>query len=167
MRCTALLMCEKVIIDKEGAHSLINLMLSAQITAHIKAPGGEQPIELPPNAIAPTQWWIYTQWEPSSDDVGKSFTQKYEVYWPNGDRLADGKLSFVQTNERLQQSTFYIAGFPVGQTGRVKVVTWLEMPEGQRVCDDLINHILIEHLREVPSDRTPSHVIGFGARQSS
>lgn len=163
MRCTALLACEKVIIDKDGAHSLINLMLNAAIHAQLNVPPESSPqsMELPPEAIAPTQWWIYTQWEPSAGDVGKSFDQRYEVYWPNGTRLVEGKLSFIQTNDRLMQSTYYIGGFPVGQTGKVRIVTWLETPEGRQACDKIENHILIEHLKEIPANRTPSHTIGF------
>jgi hypothetical protein len=138
-------------------------MLSASIHAQLNVPTGSPPqsVELPPDAVAPAQWWIYTQWEPSADDVGKSFDQKYEVYWPDGTRLVEGSLSFVQTNDRLSQSTYYVGGFPVGQTGKVKIVTWLETLEGHQECDKMENHILIDHLKEIPANKTPSHTIGF------
>jgi hypothetical protein len=76
-------------------------------------------------------------------------------------RLVAGNLTFVQTNDRLNQSTYLIGGFPVGQTGKVKIVTWLETLEGHQACDKIENYILIEHLKEIPANKTPSHTIGF------
>lgn len=32
MKCTALLTCEKIIVDKEGAHSIINVMMNAAVS---------------------------------------------------------------------------------------------------------------------------------------
>ena len=146
MKCLALLTCDKVIIDKDGAHSLINVMLSAAVTLQESEPG-ETPkdIEIPPNAVSPNQWWIYAQWEPSSDDVGKSFKAVYQVFWPNGEKLIENNLSFTQIDDRVQQTTFYVGGFPVGQKGAVKVTTWLDSAEGRRVSDVAETHIVIEH----------------------
>lgn len=151
MNCKALLTCEKVIIDKQGAHSLINLMLNASIKLQEVTTAGDETardIQIPKNAFAPTQWWIYTQWEPSLDDIGKRFVQKYELYWPNGEKLPvnKGELPFLQENDRLQQTTFFIGGFPVGQEGKVKIVTWLDSSEGKHVTPKMESHVYVEHL---------------------
>ena len=149
MNCKALLICEKVIIDKEGAHSLINIMLNASIKLQETVPGAlPRDIDIPSNTVAPNQWWIYTLWEPSVEDVGQSFVQIYEIYWPNGEKLTANKLElrFVQENDKLQQSSFFVAGFPIGQQGKVKVVTWLESPSGVTKTGKLENYVRIEHL---------------------
>lgn len=151
MKCLALLTCDKVIIDKDGAHSLINVLLNATVTMQENEPGQHpKDIEIPSNAVSPNQWWIYAQWEPSADDVGKSFKAVFQVLWPNGDNLVDGNLVFTQADQKTQQTTFYVGGFPVGQQGAIKVKTWLDSSEGHRVSDVIETHIHIEH-RTAPS----------------
>jgi hypothetical protein len=146
MKCLALLACDKIIIDKDGAHSLINVMLSAAVTLQETQPGQTpKDIEIPANAVSPNQWWIYAQWEPSSNDVGKSFKAVFQIFWPNGEKLMENKLSFTQLDSRIQQTTVYIGGFPVGQQGAVKVTAWLDSVEGHRVSDIAETHIVIEH----------------------
>lgn len=127
MKCAALLVCDRVIIDKNGAHSLINVMTMAAISAEAGNP--PVPVALPPTAVSPQPWWIFTQWMISSADVGKEFVQHYQVLWPNGEKFAESKLPFVQQNDKPQQTTFFIYGLPVGQKGFIKIFTWLESDE--------------------------------------
>ena len=142
MKCVALLLCDKVIIDKGGAHSLINLMTAAYISAETGNP--PSPVVLPSNAVSPQAWWIYTQWLVSDEDIGKRFEQHYEVFWPNGDKFASSKLEFAQPNDQTQQTTFFIVGMPVGQQGNVRVVTWLES-DGRRVTEQIQALLKINH----------------------
>jgi|SRR6267154_1562803 len=146
MKCITLLTCEKVIIDKEGAHSLINVMLNANVKLQQVQEG--QPAEdtlIPNDAVTPMQWWIYTVWNPSSDDVGRAFEQVYQVFWPNNEKLAESTLPFTQKDEKMQQTTFYIGGFPIGQQGKIRVVTWLHF-EGRRVSEMAETYIMVNHI---------------------
>jgi hypothetical protein len=156
MNCKALLACERVVVDKDGAHSLINVMVSAGVKLQ-ETPPGEPPrdVSIPPKAVVPNQWWIYTQWEPTTDDIGRTFNQVYEVYWPDGQRLDTPKmkLEFMQPDIKMQQTTFYIGGFPVGQEGRLRIVTWLEAPDGSRATDPIENHVIVEHLTGKPEPK--------------
>ncbi|MGA9393498.1 MAG: hypothetical protein WBV69_23915 [Candidatus Sulfotelmatobacter sp.] len=128
MKCTTVLTCEKVIIDKEGAHSIINVMLNAEIVLQqLNESENTQAIPIPPDAVAPQVWWIYTIWQPSPDDVGKSFEQVYQTYWPNnGDKFMEARINFTLKDETPMQTTFHVGGLPVGRVGKVKVLTWLD-----------------------------------------
>jgi len=169
MNCKALLTCDKVIIDRQGTHSLINVILNVSIKLQ-EAQAGQTPkeIQIPKSATAPTQWWVYTLWEPSQADVGRSFRQIYEVYWPSGDKLETPKLElpFVQQDDKQQQTTYSIVGFPVGQEGDVTILTWLESSEGKQITDKLTSHVRIEHLTgKVNPPAMPSHISPFAKPQ--
>lgn len=146
MRCVALLACEKLIIDKSGTHSIINVMTHADVkTQEMQPGGGPQEVASPPaDAVAPIQWWIYTLWDPSPGDVQRSFEQVYQAYWPNGDKVLEARLPFVLSDDRMQQSSFSFVGLPVGQQGKVRIVTWLDA-DGQRVSDLSETYIRISH----------------------
>jgi hypothetical protein len=160
MKCVALLACEKLIIDKGGAHSIINVMTNADIKMQALEPGGTpQEVPSPPSdAVAPIQWWAYTLWDPSSDDVRRSFEQVYQLYWPNGEKLREGRLSFVQSDERMQQTSFSFVGLPVGQQGKVRIITWLDS-DGHRVSELFETYVRISHnaVEHVP----PAIITGF------
>jgi len=139
MKSLALCTCEKVIIDKAGAHSLINLILNAELQL---AQGIE---EVPRNAVNPYQWFIYSAWVPSSEDVGEHFEQVFQIYWPDGQKFFENKLGFTQPDESVQQVSFGIVGFPIGQTGRMKILTWLEKKRS-RVTEVGEANIVIKHI---------------------
>jgi hypothetical protein len=147
MKCTALLACEKLIIDKEGAHSIINVMAKVRVSFQQQEglAGIPEDIPIPSNAIAGNQWWIYSNWSPSPSDVGMTFEQVYQIYWPNQEKLIERRLqAFVQNNEEMQQTSFAFIGLPVGQTGKIKIVTWLDS-DGHRVSEVIETTVLVEH----------------------
>jgi hypothetical protein len=144
MRFLATLACEKVVIDKAGAHSLIEIMSGADIA--ITPPPGLLATQLPPNAMSPKQWWIFSVWEPNTDEVGKEFEQVYAVYWPNGDKLIDGRLTF-KADDKVQYTSYTILGFPVGQEGKLKISTWIEKG-GSRITDPFDYFITIRHVSQ-------------------
>jgi hypothetical protein len=165
MKPLAMLACDKIIVDKEGTHSLISVIMDAAVKVQEGQPGKPpRDIDVPANAVAPHQWGIYAQWEPSSDDVGKSFVAVFQVFWPNGERLIEQKLPFTQANNKVQQTTLTIAGFPVGQQGRVKIVAWLNSPDGHKVSDGIETHVNIEHLGAVVPAALPNFTFGFGPK---
>jgi hypothetical protein len=143
MRLLATCVCDRLIVDKMGAHSLIAIMSNADIAITPPAGGSER---LPPNAMFPKEWWIFSMWEPASGDVGKEFDQIIQVYWPNGDKILDGKLTF-KTDDRTSYNSYQVLGFPVGQEGKVKILTWVE-EQGRALTDPFPYYITIKYLPE-------------------
>src|SRR6266436_8603486 len=137
MKFLALCTCERIIIDKQGAHSLINLMLNAEIQV-------PQQQQIPANAVVPNQWFIYTMWAPSAEDVGRKFEQVYQVYWPDGEKFSENRLEFTQPDESVQQVTLGLVGFPVGQAGKLRIVTWLDHG-GHSVSEIIEASINVKH----------------------
>ena len=148
MKCLALLTCEKIIIDKDGAHSIINVMLKGQVNLQQIQAGQSPHVAVPSNAVTPMNWFIYSLWSPSSDDVGKSFEQVYQVFWPNGDKLTENRLPFTQKDDDMHQVTFSFFGFPVGQQGRIRVFTWLDSG-GHRASDMIETYVQLSHAASV------------------
>jgi hypothetical protein len=145
MKCVALLPCEKIIVDKEGASSLITVISNLKTKLQkVEAGHPAEQLEIMSNAVMPMTWWIYTQWDPNQDDIGKQFEQMYQVFWPNGDKLLETSLQFTQEDERKKESSFYIVGLPVGQEGKVRILTWLHF-EGRRVTDMSETYFRILH----------------------
>ncbi len=154
MKCTALLPCEKIIIDKDGAHSIINVMQSAAVVLQQQELGqAPQSLPMPKNAVMPMTWWIFSVWKPSSDDVGRSFEQVYQLQWPSGAKFAENRLPFTQKDDRMQQTTFYYLGFPVGEEGELKILSWLDS-HGERVSDVIETSIRIDHSNSPTAART-------------
>ena len=155
MKCTAVLTCEKIIIDKEGAHSIINVMLNAEIVIQkIEASQSPKQMAVPHDAVAPIVWWVYTVWHPSPEDAGKAFDQVYQAYWPNGDKFMESRLSFVLKDEGPMQTTFHIGGLPAGQVGKLKVLMWLDRWIIKDTASREINeaYINIKHRPTVSAD---------------
>ncbi|HEV2470334.1 MAG TPA: hypothetical protein VGS78_14180 [Candidatus Sulfotelmatobacter sp.] len=145
MRFISTIACEKVIIDKGGAHTLIEVLSGADIA--ITPPPGMTPAQLPANALSPKPWWIFSMWEPDEDDEGQEFEQIYVVYWPNGDKLVEGKSTPFTMTDRVQYSSYQLLGFPVGQQGKVRVSTWITK-NGNRVTDPFDYFITIRHVSQ-------------------
>src|SRR5260370_11095958 len=107
LQLIALCPCERVIVDKQGVHSLIEIMRNVSIEA---APGA-----IPQNAVAPRPWSIYSMWKASSDEVGKKVEQVYQIYWPSGEKFSEENVEFV-VDSTIQQVTLDVVGFPAGQS---------------------------------------------------
>jgi hypothetical protein len=84
-------------------------------------------------------------WIPSPEDVGEQFEQVYQIYWPDGEKFSETRTGFPPTDETVQQVTFGFYGLPVGQPGKVRIVTWLDK-KGHRVTDIIETSIRIKHL---------------------
>ena len=147
MKFLSLCTCDRVIIDKQGAHSLINLMLNAEVQT------GAEPT--PRNAVGPYQWFIYSMWIPSTEDIGEKFEQVYQIYWPDGEKFAENRLEFTQPDDTVQQVTFAFYGLPVGQPGKLRIVTWLDK-KGHRVSDVIETNINIKHVPQQAADSVPA-----------
>jgi hypothetical protein len=164
MRFISTIACEKIIIDKGGTHTLIEVLSGADIAITPLEGISEQ--RLPENALSPKPWWIFSIWEPSKDDEGQEVEQVYAVFWPNGDKLLEGKSVPFRMTSRVQYTSYQILGFPVGQEGKVKVSTWITKG-GTRITDPFDYFITIRHVSQDHHPReTPfSMQTAMGAEQ--
>jgi len=145
MKFLATCACEKVIIDKHGVHSLITVMANMDIALEI-SPGPDAPKEVPPNLVIPKDWFIFSMWLPSAEEIGKNFVQVIEIYWPNGDKFAEARLKF-KTDEKAQYNSLCMQGFPAGQVGNVKVITWIES-EDHRITEVFDYYLAIKRVSQ-------------------
>jgi hypothetical protein len=143
MRFLATCACDKLIVDKIGAHSLINVVSGLDIAMSVPP---DAPQQIPPSAMLPREWWIFSMWEPRSDEVGKDFEQVIEVYWPNGEKLLDGRLNF-KPDEKVSYNSYQVVGLPIGQEGKIKILTWVES-QGSRITEPFAYYITIKYVRE-------------------
>ncbi len=112
--------CEKVIIGKDEVASLIGLF--SKIVVKV-APG----TEIPPNAVGPKEWWVYSIWETEPGDERREYMLCTEILYPDGSRF--GEISRLRINVELNkraQMMVQILGFPIGQPGEHTVRTWIE-----------------------------------------
>jgi hypothetical protein len=140
MKFLASFPCEKVIIDQRGTPSIITVMQNAHI-GPIAGVEGLQ--EIPPNAVLPLQWAIFSVLEPSADEVGSTFEQVYQVYWPNEEKFTEGRATF-KPDDNWQYNSCQLLGFPAGQVGNVRIITWVDH-EGHRITDIVEFNVRVKH----------------------
>lgn len=121
--------CERVILerpsdfdspDSEGVASLIGLFSKMiAITADDQV--------IPPNAVVPKDWAIFSAWDIESEDAGKKYNLCTQILYPDGTPFGEtSKIPLkLQLNKR-SQNVVKIVGFPVGQTGFYSIQTWIE-----------------------------------------
>ena len=144
MKYFATLACEKVIIDNKNAHSLIEIMTNADIQAVVSPEVDPQQAMMPANAVLPKEWFIFSIWQQSDAEIGKSFEQVVQVYWPNNEKFVEGRLSFRPVDAKAQYNSIRLLGFPAGQEGKIKVLTWVEH-EHSRITEVFDYFITIKH----------------------
>src|SRR5260370_10196220 len=117
--------CEKVIIDHKGNPSLISLM--QKITVQIPAGDLEK---LPPTAMAPMTWYVFTHWLIEENEMGREFVQRVDVVLPNKEVLAGkgSSITFKPTDpaKNIMQNNVTLMGLPVGRSGPITVNLWVE-----------------------------------------
>ncbi len=127
--------CDRVIIDGKGIPSLINLFQRLDLQL--------QDTPLPENAVAPARWFIYSQWQLAPDEVGKDFVQHTKVLKPDGTDFHEATQPFrVDSDIDLQVRTYVeFNGMPVGQEGRIRVLTWLGDEPNRHEFSLYIKHV--------------------------
>lgn len=154
MKFLALCPCDKVIFDKRDTPSLITLIQNVELT--FTPADGAVDAELPRNAVAPREWFIYARWQSDNEDVGKTFEQVFQIFWPDGEKFLEHRLPMkpVVAGEDIQQSAMQMAGFPAGQSGILQIATWLDS-DGHRVSDIIKCHIRVTHsAKQTTTDTT-------------
>lgn len=119
MQLLAFLCCDRVIIDQGGTPSLVGIWET--ITAQIPA-GAQIPVE----AVAPREWYIFTLWIPDKEDMGKTFVQKMEIEITGLSKRLQQELPFTISNLEQQRNMQQVIGFPIGVAGAGVVKMWLE-----------------------------------------
>lgn len=132
--------CEKVILDKAGNPSLISIMQNV----HITVPDGET---VPDNAVSPKEWFVFTHWLASDEDMGVTLSQKTQVILPDGKVFGDPPVTSSASfkvddpEKRIIQNLVTLLGFPVGREGPISVRAWIE-DEGGKAITDVLNYPL-------------------------
>jgi hypothetical protein len=117
----AFVVCDKVILDQSGLASLISLF--SIITAGLPTESSE----IPPNAVAPKEWAVFTSWDWEPGDEGKEYTHRTQILHPDGTLfLQIPDVRFIMQPGRKQQITSPVLAIPIGQRGMCKVRMWLE-----------------------------------------
>jgi len=148
MKFLALCPCEKIIFDKRETPSLITLIQNVEISIVQEA---ESSVEFPLNAVVPKEWFIYTRWQSSDEDVGKNFEQVFQVNWPDGEKFIEQRVQLkpIVKDDDLQQSSLQLMGFPAGQPGLIEIATWLDS-DGHRMSDIIKCTVRVKHTPKQP-----------------
>lgn len=145
MKLLTFLPCEKIIKSEEGTLSLITLINGVVI----KIAEGET---LPSDAVTPMEWWLFSAWDFSEEDVDVNFIQCSRIEWPGGHEFVTARVPFTpQKNEALLRrhtTTQRIRGFPVGEAGHIVATAWLERADnGEKASDVQSWTINVKHQR--------------------
>jgi hypothetical protein len=122
--------CEKAIVDRNGALSLISIMgkLTVGVPANVPPP--------PANAALPMQWAIVTLWQAISDfEFGRSFEQRAALVSESGDTIIETLATFEfkkdTPNDSLAQIIAQISGMPLSGLGNGKIKVWIRQKAEQ------------------------------------
>ena len=122
---TVLAACERVIIDRGGLPSLINVFqrMNVQVVQPLQA-----------DSVIPNLWAVFVIWEIPESELNIEYTQHLEVIAPDGKAFLAGSTKFKMTDIEDHQSknSVNIAGVPVWAEGLVAVNVWLEGFERDR-----------------------------------
>jgi len=132
----ALLVCERVIIDRQDMPSLINVFQKMNV------PLTDAP--LPERAVSPARWSVFTLWQHEESEVEKAFTQLLEVVLPDGEVFLKAEQEFkASTPEDLQSKiTMEFGTLPIWQEGFIDVrVSLKDSNEPGQVYKFAVKHI--------------------------
>jgi hypothetical protein len=142
-RLTTFLVCEKVILDKQDVPTLVAVIGGIKFQVNPAVPGVPSP--LPPDAIAPQPWAIFTVWHCDPEDVGKTFRQKSELVMPDQSIFGPMKADLPFVGKANQNNNVVnIVGFPVGVIGIWNVKLWLESADGQVIVPESYLPVRVE-----------------------
>jgi hypothetical protein len=133
--------CEKVITDASGVPSLIGLF--NKITA-ATAPGAE----IPASAVAPKEYAIFTSWDVEPSDIGKEYTELYEMFYPDGSQFGErNRLKVAMGHGKRSNCSANAYALPIGQAGLYTVRTWLEDDQGRVIFEPISLQFEVEVIR--------------------
>jgi hypothetical protein len=115
--------CERVIIDRDGPASIIAIFEKMRIQL--------QEAPLPPKAISPSRWHIFSLWENEPSEAGQEFTQVAKVYAPDGEVFIEHEQTFKIPDAGNTQVRINIMlwSLPISMEGTILVKAWLKGSE--------------------------------------
>jgi hypothetical protein len=114
--------CQLALYDAQTGHSLIAVFHDIKFQF---SPGTEIPI----NAVISRDWTIFSKWEMGEDEEGKDYTSKTEVFLPDGSLFTSNIVSAALPVANGMAFILRLQGFPIGQTGKLKIVNTLHNGE--------------------------------------
>ncbi len=117
-KLTIIAACDRVIFDRVGIASLINIFQRLEIAA--------SPTAYPAEAVSPIRWSVFTQWHHQPVAPGTPYTQHAEVLKPNGEVFIETRLPFLTDDNPYTRHQLEIMGLPLGHEGTVTVRVWLD-----------------------------------------
>lgn len=128
--------CQLVLQDPVNGQSLISVFHEIKI----QVPKSN---EVPTNAILPKEWSIFCKWEVAPEEQGKLYIANLEILWPDGNQFVKQALPAAQAAKFDLSFVFKLLGFPMGQSGRIKVIISLES-DGQLVFDPTATFVNVD-----------------------
>jgi len=91
--------------------------------------------EVPPNALLPKEWAIFSKWQLTSpDEADQTYKLLLEVFWPDGSLLVKQDTIVSVTKKDVMAFITRNNGFPMGQNGIVRIVMSLYV--GDKLAHD-------------------------------
>lgn len=108
-------------MSKEAVPTLVSLFSKITI----------QPIqdvsEVPPNAVIPSQWAVFSMWDIEPGDELKDYVICTQLFYPDKSPYGNtARIKLVMEPKKRSQSIMAFNGFPVGQIGSYTIHTWIE-----------------------------------------
>jgi hypothetical protein len=114
-----------VIQDPEFGQSLISVFHEIAMKL---APDAEPPA----NAMIPKEWCGFSKWGLESDEEGRDYSCQLEILWPDGSTFAKQEIPASQPTRNGISFIFRFTAFPIGQPGRLSILTRL-LSAGQQI----------------------------------
>lgn len=105
--------CQKVIVSaQDNTASLISIIE----TFTIAIPEGA---DIPTDAVMPMNWSIFSMWELSEGEEGKSFEQRVDFLLPDGRNPLENATTTIdfQPHSNRVRNVFEVKGFPIPPQG--------------------------------------------------
>jgi hypothetical protein len=81
--------------------------------------------DVPPNAVVPKEWAVFSKWGVDPDEEGKSYSSLIEMFWPDGTEFAKLQLEANQPTVHGMAFVHKFNGFPIGQHGILRILNTL------------------------------------------
>ncbi len=119
----AFLPCKGVLVNQlDNSATLVSLLEEIQI--HVPSLR-----DIPPDAAAPMEWYVFVLWSREQEDATKTFEQRVALLDPDGGELASAltKFQFPTVHHRIMAN---FMGFPIKKPGAHEIRLWLREEAG-------------------------------------
>ncbi len=139
--------CQLVLRDAEYGHSLVAVFHELRL---------QFPPEtvIPPNAVIPREWSVFSKWELEEDEEGKDYTSATEIFWPDGTPFLKTELKASPPVSNGMAFIFRFGVFPMGQIGTIRISNTLS-EGGRLVSGPIETAIRLRHQFDLPAAPTP------------